>query len=169
MATQNVDVPRSKSLSMDQSWKTHDNNEVSCSYQSMGINRTLSFCRIFFTMVPTAVLFVEPTSERHIFLHNMDSIRIIIRKEIQKIRRGGKITNIIVRGNIYGSWKQILVISSSFMRAGSITNGDGRQVQIWTTKLICKGIIEAVIKLPVVVLQCSNFLIHISLCNTRTV
>ena len=69
---------------------------------------------------------VHPTLERHIFNNNMESIRIIRRKDIWLIRRGGKSTNIISRGNIYGIWEQIWVISGSFMRAGSIISGDGR-------------------------------------------
>ena len=46
MVTYNVDVPRSKSLYLKKSWKNHDNNKISCSYQSMWSNRILSFCSI---------------------------------------------------------------------------------------------------------------------------
>ena len=63
------------------------------------------FVAYFFTMFPKAVSSVDSTSERHILLHNMESIRIIRMKEICKIRRGGKITNRIFRGNIDGSWE----------------------------------------------------------------
>ena len=52
--------PRSKSLSLNLSWKTHDNNIHLCSYQSMCINITLSFCSIFFIVFPTAVSSVHP-------------------------------------------------------------------------------------------------------------
>ena len=49
----------------------------------------------YFTVLPTEVSSFVPNFERLILLHNMESIRIIIRKEIGKIRRGGQITNII--------------------------------------------------------------------------
>ena len=37
---------------------------------------------------------------------------------------------------------------------GSIINGDERYMNSWATTIICKGIIEAFINRPVVVLQC---------------
>ena len=69
---------------------------------------------------------MDPTFQRHIFIHNMNSIRIMIRKEIWQIIRGGKITNRVFRRNRDGSWKQIWGISGSFVRAGSTINGDRR-------------------------------------------
>ena len=50
-------------------------------------------------MFHTAVSSVIPTLDRHIHPHNMESIRIFIRKEIWKIRRGGQITKIIFQVN----------------------------------------------------------------------
>ena len=50
---------------------------------------------------------------------------MIRRKEICRIIIGVQITHIIFRGNRYGSWEQIWVILSSFIRAGSIINVDG--------------------------------------------
>ena len=105
-------------------------------------------------MFTTALSYFHPTKERYIFLHDMEIIKIIIRKEIWRIIRRGQITNIISIENIEGSWEHICGIMGSFMQEGSITNGDGRYIQIWDTKFKCKGVIEAVIKSPVVVLQC---------------
>ena len=108
------------------------------------------FCSIFLTMFPTTVSSVQPTLESYIFLHNMESIRIIRRKEIWS----GQSNNIVYRGNIDGSWEQIWRILGSFMRSGSIINGDGRYMQRWDTKFIYKGIIESFTNRPVNVLQC---------------
>ena len=105
-------------------------------------------------MFPTEVSSVDPTFEIHIFLNNMESIRIIRRKDIWKIRRGGQSNTIIFIGNGDGRWEQIWGISGSFMRARSTINGDGKHMQIWTTIIICKGIIESVINRPIVALQC---------------
>ena len=97
---------------------------------------------------------MQHTLESHTFLHNMEIIRIIIRKDIWLIIRGGKSTNTISRGNRDGSWEQIWDISGSFMWAGSIINGDGRYMQILANKFIFKGIIEEFINVPVAVIQC---------------
>ena len=74
------------------------------------------FVAYYLTMFPSEVFSVEPNFQMHIFLRNMDSSRSINREEIWKIRRGGQSTNIIFRGNRYGSWEQIWGISVSFMR-----------------------------------------------------
>ena len=63
------------------------------------------FVASFFIMFFTAVSYFHPTKERHIFINNTESIRIIRRKEIWIIRRGGKSTKIISRGNRDGSWE----------------------------------------------------------------
>ena len=59
-------------------------------------------------------------------VHNMESIRITRRKEIRKIRRGGKSNKIFFRGNRDGRWEHIWGIEDSFMQAGSITKGNRR-------------------------------------------
>ena len=127
------------------------------------------FVAYFSTMFPTTVSSVQPTFQRNGFLHNMDNIRIIIRKDICWIRRGVKSTNIIFRVNRDGIWEQIWGISGYFIRGGSIINGDGRKMHIRAAIISCKGIIESVINRPVVVPQCWNFSVHISLWNTMTV
>ena len=78
----------------------------------------MSFCSILFDHVSCSIISVDPTFERHIFLHAMESIRIIIRKEIWRIRRGDQSTNIIFRGNRDGSWGQIWGISGFLMHEG---------------------------------------------------
>ena len=127
------------------------------------------FVASFFTMFTKTVSAVHPTFQRHIFLHNMESIRIISMKDIWKIRRGGQSTNRIFIGNRDGSWEQIWSILGSFMWGGSIINGDGRCIHSWDKKIRCKGIIESVINYPVVIFQCWNFLVQMSFCNTMTV
>ena len=82
------------------------------------------FVAYYLTMFPIALSCVYPTVERHIFIHNTYSIRIIRRKEIWIIRRGGQSTNVIFRGNRDVIWEQIWSILGSFILAGSIINGD---------------------------------------------
>ena len=93
------------------------------------------FVASFLIMFTTVVYYFQPTKGRHIFLNNMESIRIISRKEIWLIRRDGKSINIIYRGYRDGIWEQIWGILGSLMQARSIINGDGRYIQIWATKL----------------------------------
>ena len=50
-------------------------------------------------------------------------------------------------GSIWG-------ISGSLMPVDSIINCYGRYMHSWDTKISCKGIIEAVINRPIVLLQC---------------
>ena len=110
------------------------------------------FVEYVFTMFPTAVSYVDPTLEMHIFIHSMESIRIIISKEICIIRRGGQITNRIFIGNRDGGWGNISGISGYFILARSIINGGVRYMKRCANKISCKVIIEALINLPVVVL-----------------
>ena len=77
-------------------------------------------------MFSIVVSSVHPNSDRNIHIHNMESIRIISRKEIWRIRRDGQSNNSILRGNIDGSWDQIWGISGSLFQAGSIIKGNGR-------------------------------------------
>ena len=88
------------------------------------------FVAYFLIVFPTADSCVESNLDIHIFIHNMDSISTIRRKEIWRIRRGGQSTNRIFRGKIDGIWEQSRGISVSFMRTGSIINGNGRYIQI---------------------------------------
>ena len=69
------------------------------------------------------------------------------------IIRGGKSTSILFIGNRDGIWKQIWGIRGSFMRASSIIDGNGSYIQILDTTISRKGISEAVINRPVVVLS----------------
>ena len=75
-------------------------------------------------MFPTEVSHFHPSKVRIVFPHNMERIRIIRKKEIRRIRTGGQSTNRIFRGNRDGSWDQKWGISGSFMKAGSIINGN---------------------------------------------
>ena len=65
-------------------------------------------------MCTTSVSYFQPAAIRIIFLHNMESIRIIRKKEIWKIIRGGKSTNIISEvtemayGRIFGVYRVLL-------------------------------------------------------------
>ena len=77
-------------------------------------------------MFTTSVSSLKLSTVRLVFLYNMESIWIIIRKDIWKIRRGGKITNRIFRGNIYCILENIWGITGYFMKVGSIINGNGR-------------------------------------------
>ena len=108
----------------------------------------------FFNMFHTTVSSVESTFQRHIFLQNMESIRIISSKDIWQIRRGGQGTNRFFRGKRNVSWEQIWGISGSLMQGGrSIINGNGRYIQSWDITISWKEMIEAVITRPVVLLS----------------
>ena len=86
------------------------------------------FVASFFIVFPRAVSSFHPDTVRLVFTHCMGRVRIIRRyeKESWRIIRGVQSTNIIFRGNRDGSWEHIWGIAGSFMRAGSIINGDGR-------------------------------------------
>ena len=77
-------------------------------------------------MFPTAVSDFPPFAVRLIFIHNMESIRVIRSNYIWRIRRGGQSNKRTFRGNRDGSWDQIWGIPGSFMREGSIINDNGR-------------------------------------------
>ena len=76
------------------------------------------FVAYFSAMFPATVSSVESTFQRHFFLQNMDSIRIVSSKDIWRIRRGGQGTNRFFRGNIDGSWEQIWGTSGSLLQGG---------------------------------------------------
>ena len=69
----------------------------------------------------------HPATVRIIFIHCMERVGIIItqEKELWKTRRGGQITNNILRDNRYGIWEHIWGRVGYFMRAGYIINGNG--------------------------------------------
>ena len=89
-------------------------------------NRTLSFCSIFFVVFPTVLSSVNPTKDRHIHLHNMESVSIIIRKDIWRIISSVQRTKRTFRGNRDIIWGQIWVIAGSFMWAGYVMKVNGR-------------------------------------------
>ena len=84
------------------------------------------FVAYFLIMSPAEVSYFHATKENNIFTHNMESIRIIRRKKIFRIRRVSQSNKIIVRGNIDVSWEKIWGILRSFMRVGSIIKNNGR-------------------------------------------
>ena len=79
---------------------------------------TCLFVASLLIMFSTAVPPFHPIKEIHILLHNMESIKIVIRKEIWRIRRGGQRIKIIFRGNRDGSWEQIWGIAGSLCKWG---------------------------------------------------
>ena len=101
------------------------------------------FVEYVFIMFSTAVTSYNPSKERLIFNYYMGRVITIRRQEkyLCQIIRGGKSTDIIFRGNRHGNWEQIRGIACSFMRTGSIVNGDGRYINSWDTGIIFKGII----------------------------
>ena len=56
-------------------------------------------------------------TERVVTHNGMVSVKIIIIQEnnLWLVRRGGKCTNIVSRGNINGSWKRVRGIAGSFV------------------------------------------------------
>ena len=56
-------------------------------------------------------------------------------QEVVDDRRGGQRTNRVTIGNRNGSYKQIIGIPDFFVLAGTIINGNGRDIQIWATKI----------------------------------
>ena len=103
-------------------------------------------------MEPGSVSYLPPTTER-VFTHDgMASVRIIRiqGKNLWGVIRDGQRTNRVSRGNINDIWKLIRDILGSFVWAGTITNGHGREVQRWNKTFKWKGIIEAIINCPAI-------------------
>ena len=93
---------------------------------SCGSIKPCIFVTSYLTMFPIAISSVHPTKENQIFLHNMESISIIIRKEICQIIRGGQSTKRIFWGNRDIIWENILGVAVSFVLGGSTIKGNGR-------------------------------------------
>ena len=104
-------------------------------------------------MEPVSVLSTYPGMKRVLIHYVMLSVRIIRiqDKELWGVKRGGKRTSRVSRGNRNGSWKRMIGISGYFVRAGTIINGNRRETQSWANTINWKEIIEAVIKCPIVV------------------
>ena len=72
------------------------------------------FAASYLTIFTTSASSADPTFQRHVFLHNMESSTIFSGKEIWRIRRGSQSTNIISEatemadGSIYGVYRAIL-------------------------------------------------------------
>ena len=135
--------------------KNHNDNKISFLYQSTWSNRT-SFLKNLCHHVSQRIILFHLDMVRLIFLHGMARVRIIRsqQKELWLIRSGGQSTNKFFIRNIYGSWKHIRGIAGSFIWEGSIINGNGRYIQSQDTTIIWKGIIEAIINRPIVILSC---------------
>ena len=84
------------------------------------------FVASFSTMFHTTVSSAEYTFQRHIFLQNMESTRIVSKKGIWRIRRGGQGTNRFFRVNRDVIWEQIWGLLVSLILGWSIIDGDGR-------------------------------------------
>ena len=102
-------------------------------------------------MEPGALSSFCPATERVVTHDGMLSVRIIRiqDKELWGVKRGGKRTSRVSRGNRNGSWKRMIGISGYFVRAGTIINGNRRETQSWANTINWKEIIEAVIKCPI--------------------
>ena len=83
-------------------------------------------------MEPGAVSSFPSIMEMVVTHYGMLSVRIIMfhDKKLWRVRRGGKLTNIVSRGNISGIWKGIRGVLGHFVRAGTTINGNGREIQI---------------------------------------
>ena len=81
---------------------------------------------------------------------------------------GGKSNKRFFRGDINGIWKWIRGILVSFVWAGTITNWNGREIQIWGTIINLKLIIEEFINFPIVVLSRLNGLVLALICKSMT-
>ena len=94
--------------------------------------------------------------DRFVFIHGVTRFRIIrsYYKGLWGIKSYAQSTNKVFGGNIYGSWNMIRGIAGYLIRAGTIINGNRRDIQSWATTMIWKGIIESVIKCTVVLLSC---------------
>ena len=79
-------------------------------------------------MLPKEASYFHPAMVRLMLFNYTEGVRITIRQEkgLWRIIRGGQITNIFFRGKRDSSWELIRGIWSSFMRSGSIINGDVR-------------------------------------------
>ena len=98
---------------------------------------------------------------RVVFIDGIVSVSIIKSwdSDLWGIRRGDQNNNRVLRGKRDGIWKKIRGISGSFIQAGTIINGNKREIQIWDTKTSWKWITESVINRHVTILSRCNFLV----------
>ena len=121
-------------------------------------------------MFPSAVSYFYPAMEMIIFLHGVEMVRIIRKKENESwlIIWVVQFTNRVFRVNRNSICNQIRVITGSFILAGSIVKGTGGWIQFWSTTTIWKCIIESVINCHVFILSHWNFIVHTYLLNVMT-
>ena len=100
--------------------ENYDSKKFLIFIKTRGAIEPCLFVAYFFIMSPRAVLSFHPYTVRITFIHCMGRVRTIICKEKEswKTRRGGQITNIFFRGNIYSCWKQIWGVTGSFYAGG---------------------------------------------------
>ena len=117
-----------------------------CSEKSTTVITFLSFSRTrgaiepnflsyYYIIEPREVSYFNPATERVVFPDGVFSIVSIrsLENNLWLIRRVSQSTNRFFRGNRDDSWKRIRVIAGSFFRAGTITNGHGRDIRSWAT------------------------------------
>ena len=94
--------------------------------------------RLVYYFLPGMVIFV--------FCDGIVSVRSTRSQETNfwGVGRGHESINIFYRGNIDGSWKWIRGIEVFFVWSKTITDGNGREIKIWTNKTNWKGIVSAV-------------------------
>ena len=95
------------------------------------------FCSNFSIMEPGAVSYCSSVMARVVTHDGMLSVRIIrtLHKQLWGIRRCIQHTNIVSIGKRNLIWKRIIGIPLSFVQAGTIVNGNGREIQIWATTI----------------------------------
>ena len=150
--------------------KVQGSNKISYQ-QNIQRNIISFFCILFQNGSWRSTLF--STSKERVVTHDvMVSVRIITIQDnnLWGVRSGGQITNRFSRDNRNGSWKRIRGIAGYYVRAGTIINGHGRQIQIWATTIKWKDTSESVKKCPIISLYNLNCLVlDFSLkCHGRT-
>ena len=117
-----------------------------------------AYCSIMEIITVDSFQFILVTYTSHHDILNLSSVKI---RQMNGwlVTRWSQITNRLFGGNINSIRKQIRGIGGFFVPDGTLIYGHGRNNQIWDTTIRCKGIIEAVINYPVILLSRINFLV----------
>ena len=121
----------------------------------MWINKTLFFVVYYSIITPRSLSSLIRGMDSFFccdYMVGVSIIRIYL-NEFWVVIRVVQSTNIVSKGNIYGSWCRIRCISGSFVWSLTDTNGHGREIKIWTITINCKVVVEVVKTFPVILLS----------------
>ena len=121
----------------------------------MWINKTLFFVVYYSIITPRSLSSLIRGMDSFFcrdYMVGVSIIRIYL-NEFWVVIRVVQSTNIVSKGNIYGSWGRIRFISGSFVWSLTDTKVHGREIKIWTITINCKVVVEVVKTFPDILLS----------------